>query len=130
MCHAPSPYRLPSHLSPYQLLYKMPRSMRNKIHHFWITSNDHFYKTNLFVFKPKAFWMLHLNDYLYKKLTCLVVGSKFLVSCRRLRTPRHFYGISPLELCLTTNISSFTRWGIHSCLLLPDTSFLYHFIQP
>ena len=46
--------------------------------------------------------MLHLNDHLYTKLMCLFVGSEFLVSHRRLCTPRHFYGLSPLELCLTT----------------------------
>ena len=43
--------------------------------------------------------------------------------------PRHFYGLSPLELCLTTNSRSFTQGGVYPCLLLPDTSFLYHFIQ-
>ena len=46
--------------------------------------------------------MLHLNDHLYTKLMCLFVGIEFLVSHCRLRTPRHFYGLSPLELCLTT----------------------------
>ena len=56
------------------------------------------------------------------------VGSEFLVSHCRLRTPRHFYGLSPLEICLTTLTS--LSLGEVSCLLLPDTSFLYHFIQP
>ena len=46
--------------------------------------------------------MLHLNDRLYTKLMCLFEGSKFLVSHRKLRTPRHFYELSPLEICLTT----------------------------
>ena len=59
-----------------------------------------------------------------------LVGIEFLVSHLRLRTPRHFHRLSSLELCLTTNIKSFTRGGIYPCLLLPDTSFLYHFIQP
>ena len=58
------------------------------------------------------------------------VGNEFLVSHHRLRTPKHFHGLSPLELCLTTNIESFIRGGIYLCLLLPDTYFLYHFIQP
>ena len=49
------------------------------------------------------------------------------MSHRRLRTPRHFHGHSPLELCPTTNNESFTRWGIYPCLLLPDTSFLLPF---
>ena len=46
--------------------------------------------------------MLHLNDHLYTKLMCLFVGSKFLVSHCRLCTPRYFYGLSLLEICLTT----------------------------
>ena len=74
--------------------------------------------------------MLHLNDHLYAKLMCLFVCSKFLVSHHRSHTPRHFYGLSLYELCLTTINGSFTRGGIYPCLLLPDTSFLYHIIQP
>ena len=70
--------------------------------------------------------MLHLNDYLYSKLMCLFVGSEF----HRLRTLKHFHGISPLEICITTNTESFTRGGINPCFLVLDTSFLYHFIQP
>ena len=59
-------------------------------------------QTNSFVFKPKYFLMLHLHDHLYTKLMCFFMGSEFLVSHRRLRTPRYFYELSPLELCLTT----------------------------
>ena len=59
--------------------------------------------------------MLHLNDHLYTKLMCLFVGSEFLMSHCRLRTPRNFYGLTPLELCLTTlpGLSS------EGCLSLP-----------
>ena len=46
---------------------------------------------------------------------------------RRLRMPRHFHGLSPLQLCLTTTNGSFTRGGVYPCLLLPDTSFLLSF---
>ena len=74
--------------------------------------------------------MLHFNDHLYTKFMYLFVGSEYLVSHRRFRTPRHFYGLSPLELCLTTINGSFTQGGVYPCLLLPDTSFLYHIIQP
>ena len=55
------------------------------------------------------------------------VCNEFLVSHRKLRTPRHFYGLSPLELCLTTNTGSFTRGGVYPYLLLPDTTFLLLF---
>ena len=57
---------------------------------------------------------------------CLLWAVNFRVP---LRMPKHFHRLSPLELCLTTNTESFTREGIYPCLLLPDTNFLYHFIQ-
>ena len=78
-------------------------------------------QNNLFVFKPKTFWMLHINDHLYTKLMCLFVGSEFLVLHSRLRSPRHFYCLSPLELCLTTVEGSFTRGGVYPYFLIPDT---------
>ena len=53
-------------------------------------------------FQTKSFWMLHLNDHLYTKLMCLFMGSEVLVSHRKLRTLRQFYGLSTLKLCLTT----------------------------
>ena len=79
-------------------------------------------------FQTKRFLDVTLNDHLYSKLMCLFVGSEFLVLHRRLCTPRHFHGLSPLELCLTKNTGSFTRGGVYPHLLLPDTSFplLFH----
>ena len=61
------------------------------------------------------------------------MSSEFLVSHRRLRTPKDFHGLSPLEICITTNTGSFTRWGIYPCLILLDTYFLLPFhvtVQP
>ena len=55
------------------------------------------------------------------------VGSEFLVSHHKLRTPKHFHKLSPLEICITTNTRSFTRGCIYPCLLLPDTYFLLLF---
>ena len=49
------------------------------------------------------------------------------MSHRRLRTPRHFHGLSSLELCLTINNESFIRGGGYPYLLLPNTSFLLPF---
>ena len=54
-------------------------------------------------------------------------GNRILVSHRRLRTPRHFHGLSLLELCLTTTNGYFTRKGVYPYFLLPDTSFLLPF---
>ena len=79
-------------------------------------------KKKSFVFKPKAFWMLNLNDHLYTKLMCLFVGCKFL-SHRKVRTPRHFYGLSQLELCLTITNGSFTPRGCLSLLVITPHKF-------
>ena len=130
MYHAPIPYRLPSHPSPYRLLSHNVKTHACSNPSFLDYIQLSFYKTNSFVFKPKVFWMLHFNDNLYKKLMCLFMGQRILVSHHRLRTPRHFRELSPLELCLTTANGSFTRRGVYLYLLLPDTSFLYHIIQP
>ena len=46
------------------------------------------------------------------------------MSHHKLRTPTHLHGLSPLELCTTTDIGSFTRGGIYPYLLLLDTSSL------
>ena len=80
-------------------------------------------------FQTKAFWMLHLNDHLYTKLICLFMGSK--VWC-------HTAGFAHLDTftAFTAGIMSnhtnrsFTRGNVYLFLLLPNTSFLYHFIQP
>ena len=77
-----------------------------------------FFKTNSFVFKLKAFWMLHLNDHLYTKLMCLLWAVNFLC-----RMSKHFHGLSQLELCLTKNTGSFTRGGVYPSLILLNTSF-------
>ena len=106
---------------------------------FWMTSNDHFSKQFSFVYKPKYFWMIHLNDNFIFKTMCLFVGSEFLVSHRRLCKPKHFYALSSLETMFDHNWQVFHQRGggggggggeIYPCLLIPDTYFLYHFIQP
>ena len=141
MYHASSPYRLPSHPSPYQLHHTMPKPMRDKTS-FWMTSNDHFQnKFHLFI-KQKLFffffWMIHVSDHFIFKTMHLFVGSKFWVSHHRLRKPRHYYDLSPLGTMSDHNWRVFHRGGggggggggIYLCLLIPDTYFLYHFIQP
>ena len=46
---------------------------------------------NSFVFKPKAFWMLHLNDHLYSKPCVFLVDSEFSESHCRLCTPSYTF---------------------------------------
>ena len=87
------------------------------------------FKTKYFVYKPKAFWMIHHNDRFIFKIIRLFVGSGFLVSHRGLRKPRHFYDLSLLGLCLTIIDGLFTQGRIYPFLLIPGTYFLYHFNQ-
>ena len=108
--------------------HTMPMPVRDKIHHFWITSNGHFTK-QIHLFSNQNLFGCNISMIICIQNSCPFMGSEFLVSYRRLRTPKHFYGFSPLELSLTTTNGSFTRGGVYPCLLLPDISFIYHFIQ-
>ena len=100
----------------------MARPMHDKIHHLWTTSNNHFTK-QIHLFSNQNFFGCYTSMIIYIQTHVTFVGSKFLVSHRRLCTPKHFHWISLLELCLTSNTGSFTRVGIYPCLLLLDTSF-------
>ena len=67
-------------------------------------------------FKPKTFWMIHLNDHFIFKIMCLFVGSEFLVLHHRLRKPRHFYGLSSLGILSNHNWQIFHPRGDLSLL--------------
>ena len=49
-----------------------------------------------FVYKPKAFWMIHHNDHFIFKFHVPFMGIGNLVSHRRICKPRHVYDLSPL----------------------------------
>ena len=86
---------------PTDFYHTMPKPMRDKIHHSWITSNDYFKKQISFVFKPKTFWMFTLMIICFQKSMCLLWVANFLGSHRRLRKPSHTF-------------TGFHRW-IHMC---------------
>ena len=89
----PSPHRLP-HTTPKPIFEKAS---------FWMTSNDHFQnKFHLFI-NQNPFGLYITMIILYLKFISLFVGSVFLVSHRRLRKPRHFYGLSPLRTMSSHN---------------------------
>ena len=82
---------------------------------------------NSFVFKPKAFWMLHPNDHLYSKpcvflwvanFRGLTAGFASLPTLSRAFTVRH--------ICITKNNGAFTGRGVYLYLLIPDTYFHFH----
>ena len=100
------------------------------------------FKTKSFVYKLKAFWMIHHNDNFIFKIMRLCVGSGFLVSHHKLNKLRHSYDLSPMG-----TMSDHNWWvfhprggggggggggcvGIYPNLLIPSTYFLYHFNQP
>ena len=103
--------------------------MCDTIPHLWITSNDHFTK-QIYLFSNQKLFGCYTSMIIYILNSFVFCGQRILVSHRRLRTPKHFHGLSPLEICITINTGCFTRGGIYPFMLLPDTSFLYHIIQP
>ena len=84
-------------------------------------------KFHLF-FKPKDFWMLHLNDHLYSK-SCVFL---WVVNIQGLTTgfaslptlPRAF---TIGYICITKTNEVFIREGIYPYLLLLDTYFHFPF---
>ena len=130
MYHAPSPYQLPSHPSPYRLHHTMPKPMRDKIHHFWITSNDHFTKqihlfSNQNIFGCYTSMIIciqnHVSFLWVANFRSLTSGFASLPTLSRAFTVGH--------KCTTKNTGAFTQGGIYPCLLIPDT-FSFSFIHP
>ena len=95
--------------------------MRDRIHHFWTTSNDHFIKQIHFFSNQKLFGS-YTSMIIYIQNSCVFCG-EFLVSHSRLRTLKHFHRLLPLELCLTTNTRSFTPMGYLSLLAITRHQF-------
>ena len=80
-----------------------------------------------FIFKPKAFWMLHLNDYLYSKPCVFLWVANFwglTTGFSRLLTLSRAFTFG--HICITKNTGAFTGGGIYPCLLLLDTYFHFH----
>ena len=85
------------------------------------------FQQNSFVFKPKTFWILHLNDHLYSKPCVFLWVANFrglTASFARLPTLSRAFTVG--HICITKNTGSFTRGVIFPCLLLPDTYFHFH----
>ena len=108
--------------------HTMPKSMRDKIHHLWITSNDHFTK-QIHLFSNQKLFGCNIVMIIYIHNSCVFCGATIFWCCIASFAHLNTFTGFPLEICITTNTGSFTRWGIYPCLLLLDTSFLYYFIQ-
>ena len=86
--------------------------MCDKIRHWWITSNDYFFKQNSFVYKPKLVRCYTSNDHFIFK-PYVFCRQRILESHYRLRTPFTLFGLSLLE-CNEPVTGSFTRGGVSS----------------
>ena len=127
--HAPCPKSLTTPITPVSLSTPITQCQRPCVIKS-IISGLHpmiILQQNSFVFKPKAFWMLPLNDHLYSKsyvflwvvnFRGLTAGFASLPTLSRVFTVRH--------ICITKNNGAFTRGGIYPYLLLPDTYFHFH----
>ena len=115
--------------SPHKLSHTTPKTMCDKLP-LWMISNDHFQnKLHLFINQNLFRWYITMIIFFSKSMH-LYVGSGFSMLRRGLYKPRHFYGLSPRVLCLTIIGELFSQGRIYPFLLIPDTYFHYHFIQP
>ena len=115
MSHVPSLDRLHQNRVLIDSYHTMPKPMHDKIHNFWITSNNHFTKQISFVFKPKAFWIFTSMIICFHKSMCLLWVANFPRSHRRLRKPSHTF-------------TGFHRW-IHMCNQKDNEAFTLHIIS-
>ena len=115
MSHVPSPHRLHQTQVPTNSYHTMPKPIRDQIHHYWITSNDHFTKKISFVFKQKSFWMSTSIIICFQKSMGLLWVANFPGSHLRLCKPSHTF-------------TAFHRW-IHMCNQKDNGAFTRHIIS-
>ena len=108
--------------------HTMRMPMCDKIHHLWITYNDHFTK-QIHLFLNQKLFGCYTSMIIYIYINHVsFAGSEFSVSHRRLRMPSNtFTGFHRWRSFLTTTNGSFTQGGVYPCLLLPDTYFILAF---
>ena len=122
MSHVPSPHRLHQTQVPTDSYNTMSKPMCEKIHHSWITSNDHFTKQISFVFKPKAFWMFTSMIICFQKSMCLLWVANFQGSGFT-NLPTLLLGFHQLiHMCNQKDNGAFTRH-------IMQVDKFYHFID-
>ena len=121
MSHVSSPHRLHQTRVLIESYRTMPKSMRDKIHHSWITSNDHFTKQISYVFKLKAFWMFTSMIICFQNSMCLLWVMNFPGSHHKLRKPSHtFTGFHQwIHMCNKKDNGAFTRHIISFSIFKP-----------
>ena len=127
MSHVPNPHRLHQTRVPTDSYHTMSKLMRDKIHHSWITFDDHFTKQISFVFQTKRFLDVTQESFIFK-IMCLFIGSEFPGSHRRLRKPPTFSRAFIIgHICITKTNRVFTRGGVYPYFLIPNTYFHFSF---
>ena len=127
--HVPCPESLPTPITPKSLSTPITqcqspcviKSIISGLHPMIILQNKKF------VFKPKAFGMLHLNDHLYSKSYVFLWVANFrglITGFASLPTLLRAFTVG--YICITKNNEAFTRRGVYPYLLIPDTYFNFH----
>ena len=134
MPHVSSPHRLHQTRVPTDSYHTILKPIRDKIHHSWITSNDHFTKQISFVFKPKDFWIFTSMIICFQKSMYLLWVTNFPGSRRRFCIPSHtFMGFHRwIHMCNQKGNGAFTRHIILFSIFKPCNSIwtLSHFPSP
>ena len=102
--------------------HTMPKPMRDKIHHFWITSNDPF-KKQFYLFSNQKLFRCFPSMIIYIQNSCVFYGAV------NFRGPTA--GFARLSTLLrpfiagimSTITKSFTQGGVYPYLLIPNTYF-------
>ena len=124
MSHVPSPHRLHQTRVPIDSYHTMPKPMRDKIHHYWITSNDHFTTKFICFSNQKHFGCYTLMIICFQKSMCLLWVTNFSGTHRRLRKPSHtFTGFHQwIPMCNQEDNRVFTRHIISFSIFKPCDS--------
>ena len=124
MYHASSHYRLPSHPSFYLLNHTMPKPMCDKIHQFWITSNDHFTK-QIYLFSNQNIFGCYTS-----MIICIQSSCVFLWVANFGGPTSGFIRLPTLLRHFTAGIMSNHNWRVfhpRGCLsLLANTRLIFY----
>ena len=127
--HVPCPESLSTPITPESLLTlitqcQSPRVIKSIISRLLPMIILH---QNSFVFKPKAFWMLHPNDNLYSKPCVFLWVANFQgLTASFVSLPTLSRAFTVGHICITKNNEAFTQGGIYLYLLFLETYFHFH----
>ena len=109
MYHAPKSLPTPSYPSPYRLLPHNTMSKCDKIHHLWITSNDHFI-IKLICFSNQKFVVCYTSMIIYiqNQVSFLWVANFRGLNAGFASRPTLLRAFTIGHICITKNNGAFT----------------------